>query len=79
MRSSVDLPHPDGPTIVTNSPGATSNVVDPSANVPSGNVLDTSVKARAAARVVGCCRLGRHAAPQCIIIPPVTLNAWPVQ
>jgi hypothetical protein len=27
MRSSVLLPHPDGPTTVTNSPGSTENVV----------------------------------------------------
>ena len=41
IRSSVDLPQPDGPTTVTNSPGATSNDVGARARVPSGNVLAT--------------------------------------
>ena len=40
-RSSVDLPHPLGPTIVTNSPGATLSDVGARARVPSGNVLAT--------------------------------------
>src|SRR5258706_322026 len=31
----VDLPHPDGPTTATNSPGATARVVPSSASVPS--------------------------------------------
>ena len=39
MRSSVDLPHPDGPTMVTNSSGPTSNDTSSMARVPSANVI----------------------------------------
>ena len=39
--SSVDLPHPDGPTTVTNSPRSTSNDTSWTACVPSGNTIPT--------------------------------------
>ncbi len=45
MRSSVDLPQPDGPTTDTNSPGRTVNDTSSSAWVPSGNTMDTPSKA----------------------------------
>jgi len=45
MRSSVDLPHPDGPTIDTNSPGRTVNDTFSSAWVPSANIMETFSKA----------------------------------
>ncbi len=44
MRSSVDLPQPDGPTTVTNSPGRTANVTSSMARVPSGNVIAMCVE-----------------------------------
>ncbi len=44
MRSSVDLPQPDGPTTVTNSPAPTENEMPDSAWVPSGNTMLTSSK-----------------------------------
>ena len=40
MRNSVDLPQPDGPTTVTNSPADTLNDTSSSAVVPSGNVIE---------------------------------------
>ncbi len=49
MRSSVDLPQPEGPTTVTNSPGWTSKVVSSRAWVPSGNVIETPRNDNAAA------------------------------
>ena len=48
IRSSVDLPQPDGPTMVTNSPGRTSNETSTSATVPSGKALETLSKTREA-------------------------------
>src|SRR6478735_62657 len=42
---SVDLPHPDGPTTVTNSPRSTENVTRSTALVPSGNVISMSLNA----------------------------------
>src|SRR5688500_10943065 len=52
IRSSVLLPHPDGPTTVTNSPGLTVNDVRSSACVPSGNVIETFLKVSAGSPVV---------------------------
>ena len=39
IRSNVDLPQPDGPTTVTNSPRSTLKVASATASVPSGNVI----------------------------------------
>src|SRR5215472_12716891 len=46
---SVDLPHPDGPTIATSSPRCTVRLTLSSACVPSGNVLLTCANDNAAA------------------------------
>ena len=46
--SNVDLPHPDGPTTVTNSPSRTSKEMFDSAAVPSAKVLNTLTNDRAA-------------------------------
>ena len=88
MRSSVLLPHPDGPTTVTNSPARTSKVVSRSAWVPSGKTIDTLSKLNAGA-APDVAHRPTVAAPgeaprfcrraQCITIPPVTFIAWPVQ
>jgi hypothetical protein len=55
-RSSVDLPHPDGPTTVTNSPASMDRLTSVSATVPVGNRLVTpwsaSVRVRSAMSVV---------------------------
>jgi hypothetical protein len=48
IRRRVDFPHPDGPTTVTNSPGETLSETSSRARVPSGNRIDTLVKASAA-------------------------------
>src|SRR5918994_7516676 len=42
IRSAVDLPHPDGPTRMMNSPSPTSRLMCFTASVPSGNRLVTS-------------------------------------
>ena len=39
MRKSVDLPQPDGPTTVTNSPLSTVNDTLLKASVPSGKII----------------------------------------
>src|SRR5215213_8147220 len=46
MRSTVDFPQPDGPTIVTKSPRRTSKETSRSASVPSGKVIETPSKRR---------------------------------
>ena len=48
MRSSVDLPQPEGPTTVTNSPRRTENEMSSSAWVPSGNTIERCSNFRAA-------------------------------
>ena len=48
MRSSVDLPHPEGPTSTTNSPSGTARSTWESASVPSGYRLETPLKVREA-------------------------------
>ena len=47
MRRRVDFPHPDGPTMVTNSPGVTANVTSSTACVPSGKTMETWSKCNA--------------------------------
>ena len=47
IRSSVDLPQPDGPTMVTNSPGLTDRLTSSTACVPSGKTIETWSKRRA--------------------------------
>src|SRR5919106_2030759 len=42
IRSAVDLPHPDGPTRIMNSPSPISRLICFTASVPSGNRLVTS-------------------------------------
>src|SRR5262249_59131306 len=49
IRRSVDLPQPEGPTTVTNSPPATSKVISSRACVPSGKVMPMPRNARAGA------------------------------
>jgi hypothetical protein len=52
MLSSVDLPQPDGPSSVTNSPGATERLNGASARVPFGktfSALRTSTTGKASA------------------------------
>src|SRR5215211_7119873 len=46
MRSTVDFPQPDGPTMVTKSPRRTSKDTSWSASVPSGKVIETPSKRR---------------------------------
>src|SRR4029077_8600744 len=41
MLSVVDLPHPDGPTRITNSPSAMSRLKSSTASAPSGKRLVT--------------------------------------
>ena len=53
MRSNVDLPHPDGPTTVTNSPGETSKDTSSRAWVPSGKTIERFRNDRRAARPPG--------------------------
>jgi hypothetical protein len=48
MRRRVDLPHPDGPTTVTNSPALIPNETLSRALVPSSNVIETLLKDRRA-------------------------------
>src|SRR4051812_18567484 len=48
MRSSVDFPHPDGPTRMTNSPSAMSRLTPFTARKPSGYRLTMSVRVMAA-------------------------------
>src|ERR1700761_1927163 len=43
MRSTVDLPHPDGPSSTMNSPSVTSRLTLSTAVVPSGQTLVTSL------------------------------------
>ena len=45
MRSTVDLPQPDGPSSTMNSPSVTSRLTLSTATVPSGNTLVTSLSA----------------------------------
>ena len=40
-RSSVDFPHPEGPTTVTKSPGCSARLTSRTATVPVGNRLVT--------------------------------------
>ena len=54
MRSNVDLPHPDGPTTVTNSPGRIENEISSSARVPSSNVIETFAKSSNGVLFVFC-------------------------
>ncbi len=49
ILNNVDLPQPDGPKTVTNSPGLISKETPPRALVQSGNVMPTLLNARAAA------------------------------
>ena len=88
MRSRVLLPHPDGPTMVTNSPARTSKLVSCNAWVPSGKTIDTLSKLNAGAAptspightVAPSGRLSRFCeSAQCITMPPVTFMACPVQ
>ncbi len=58
MRSSVDLPQPDGPTMVTNSPGRTSRLTSSTAWVPSGNTIETWSKRRAWSVMLGATAAG---------------------
>jgi hypothetical protein len=48
IRRSVDLPHPDGPTTVTNSPALIPNETLSRAFVPSSKVIETLLKDRRA-------------------------------
>src|SRR4051794_16856231 len=51
MRSNVDLPQPDGPTRIMNSPSSISSSTSFTASVPSGNVrLTWSMRMLAIAR-----------------------------
>src|SRR5689334_21686605 len=45
IRSTVDLPQPDGPSSTMNSPSLTSRFTLSTATVPSGNTLVTSLSA----------------------------------
>ena len=58
MRSSVDLPQPDGPTMVTNSPGRRSRLTFSTACVPSGNTIETWSKRRAWSVMLGATAAG---------------------
>ena len=53
IRSSVDLPQPDGPTTVTNSPALIPNETLSSAFVPSSNVIETLLKDKRAEEDAG--------------------------
>src|SRR3954468_4142509 len=44
IRSAVDLPEPDGPTRIVNSPSAISRSSPSTARVPSGKTLETPSK-----------------------------------
>ena len=70
MRSNVDLPQPDGPTTVTNSPARTEKSASLMAIVPSGNVIDTCSKTMAGGP--GAATVGAPRAD-----PVVVLNASP--
>src|SRR5262245_3702111 len=54
MRSAVDLPQPDGPSRVTNSPCSTSIDMFWSATVPFANAFDTPRSETSRARSPGC-------------------------
>src|SRR6195952_205368 len=69
MRSSVLLPHPDGPTTVTNSPRFTTRSTPCSAMVPSGKVISTFVKSSSTS-VVGACAVDGAGAVTVITASP---------
>ena len=91
MRSSVLLPQPDGPTTVTNSPGA-----DVERGLAEGvgavgedhrHAVETQRRSspyvahrRSTVAAAGQLSSGiSETLAQCITIPPVTFIAWPVQ